>query len=171
MTIPRKFYAKTKVFPISMWDQSKNLLEQFLKRRVDRIKAHTVSHNTVNWRRRAAQANIRVRTHTNTKASVLGGSRLGMRTGTLLKDIAETREPWVKMAITDFYGSLNSRLLVKIDARKYYHRYPLHFQNHLITSGALPEGILGVPDTDENIILDSLKESVWRVFKKKWAEN
>ena len=132
MGIPRRFYAKMRTFPVSIWDRPSDLIEQFLRKRVDYIKSHTVSQSTIDWRRRAAKANIRVRTHTNTRASVRVGSQLGVRTGTLLSDIAEVREPGMTRAITDFYRIKNSRLLYKINPRKFYHRYPIHFQNHLI---------------------------------------
>jgi len=159
-------------FPEEIWWGTQQRLNKFMKDKAASIKRHNVAKSTYQWRKAKAARGTRVPTHIGETARVLSSTKVGMRTGTLLRDISESLSPGVYEAISiNEQGIDNGFYLYMINAEVFDRKYPIRFENYLIRRGIIEESIAEVDDSQAQSLLDTLSDSVGNYLTSLWYSN
>ena len=159
-------------FSEETWWGTKQRYNKLIKDRVASIKKRNVSKSTYQWRKAKAARGTRVPTHLGETAPVLAGYKVGMRTGTLLRDMANSLSPGVYEAISvNEQGINNGMYLYTINAEAFKREYPAVFEEYLTRRGIVKDGLAGVDESQGQSLLDILSESVVNELTALWYSN
>jgi len=159
-------------FPEEVWWGTQQRLHKFMKDRVSSIKRHSVAKSTYQWRKAKAARGTTVLTHVGEKDRVLSSSRVGMRTGTLLRDMSESLPPGVYESVNISEQGINNGLyLYMINAEAFHKMYPIMFEGYLVRRGIIDETLAEVDDSQAQSLLDGLSESVGSYLTSLWYSN
>ena len=159
-------------FPEEVWWGTQQRLNKYMKDRVASIKRRNVAKSTYQWRKAKAARGTRVSTHLGETAPVLFSSKVGMRTGTLLRDISESLSPGVYEAVSiNEQGIDNGLYLYMINAEAFDRKYPILFEQYLVRRGIIEEGLAEVDDSQAQSLLETLSNSVGNYLSSLWYSN
>jgi len=166
--IGRDLLRKLESFPPHIWTRVTEEVKKVARNRASAISKHSVSKATQKWRKSAHKAGRRVETHVGSWKVPRNNSRVGMRTGTFLNDLKESKEPGVTIRSGGMgvYGIANGTFSYTINADAFakvsgWGGYPNVFSNYLQQRGIIPEeGFLSMDVAQENLILDYLEKEV-----------
>lgn len=159
-------------FPEEVWWGTQQRLNKFMKDRAAFIKRRNVAKSTYQWRKAKAARGTKVPTHVGETAPVLFSTKVGMRTGTLLRDISESLPPGVYEAISiNEQGIDNGLYLYMINAEAFDRKYPIMFENYLVQRGIIEESLAEVNDSQAQSLLDTLSNSVGNYLTSLWYSN
>ena len=159
-------------FSEETWWGTQQRLQKIIKDRVASIKRRTVSRSTYQWRKAKSARGTKVPTHLGETAPVLYGYKVGMRTGTLLRDMANSLSPGVYEAISiNEQGISNGMYLYTINAESFDREYPAMFEEYLTKRGIVKDGLAGVDESQGQSLLDTLSESVANHLTALWYSN
>ena len=159
-------------FPEETWWGTQQRLHKLMKDRAASIKRRNISKSTYQWRKAKAARGGRVPTHLGETAPVLHSHKVGMRTGTLLKDLANSLSPGVYEAVSiNEQGIDNGLYLYMINAEAFDREYPTRFEKYLVRRGIIEEGLAGVDESQGQSLLDTLSESVKGHLAALWYSN
>ena len=159
-------------FPEEVWWGTQQRLNKFMKDRAASIKRHNVAKSTYQWRKAKAARGTRVPTHSGETAPVLFGYKVGMRTGTLLRDITNSLSPGVYEAISiNEQGIDNGLYLYMINAEAFDRKYPILFEKYLVRRGIIEEGLAEVDGSQAQSLLETLSSSVSNYLTSLWYSN
>ena len=154
------------------WWGTRQRYNKLIKDRVASIKKRNVSRSTYQWRKAKAARGTKVPTHLSEKAPVLYGYKVGMRTGTLLRDMANSLSPGVYEAISvNEQGINNGMYLYTVNAEAFDREYPEIFEKYLTKRGIVKDGLAGVDESQGQSLLGILSESVASELTALWYSN
>ena len=156
LTIGRKFLRKLQSFPPSIWDYVEDEIKKNMEGLAGHITSHSVSPNTVKWRKWQRKKGIRVETHKGVRKIPRDSSQVGDRTGTFIGDLEDSKEPGVSISRgPGDYGIANGAFSYRINADAFaeipgWGGYPNIFSFYLQSQGIIPEGgYLGMIEGEE----------------------
>lgn len=159
-------------FSEETWWGTKQRLHKLMRDRSTTIKRYSVSRKTHEWRKSRAAKNKKVPTHVGKVAPVLSGYRVGMRTGTFLKDLANSILPGVSETTgINEQGIKNGMYLYTIDENAFDRSYPTMFEQYLIKRGIIEDGFTAVNESQGQSLLDTLSSSVTNHLTALWYSN
>lgn len=150
--------------PLEVWDESMDFLMSAMRAKTERIQRMRVSSKTAKWRRWAAETGYEVETYRGEFAGVIPGSRVGIRTGTLMQDLVLSRGPTVvrKIMKTGTGGSL----IYAIDPEIFHASYPAIFSEYVKGRGI--QGGIGLTEETGLRALDILSKNVTAYVDVNW---
>lgn len=166
--IGRDILRKLQSFPPSIWEYVEKEIKKVARNRAKSITKRTASKGTQEWRKSMRKNKRRVETHVGVKKIPLANHRIGMRTGTFVGDLKDSKEPGVTIQKGGMgvYGIANGTFSYTINADAFakvrgWGGYPNIFYNYLQQRGIIPEGgYLSMDESQENLILDYLEREV-----------
>jgi hypothetical protein len=159
-------------FTEETWWGTQQRLHKLMRDRATKIKRYSVSKKTHEWRKSRVANSGRVSTHVGEMAPVLSGPRVGMRTGTFLRDLANSVSPGVfeVIGVTD-QGINNGIYFYGIDEKAFDRKYPTMFEQYLIKRGIIEDGLTVVDESQGQSLLDTLSSSVANHLNALWYSN
>lgn len=161
-------------FSEETWWGTQQRLHKFIKDKVASIKRHSVAKSTYQWRKAKAARGATVPTYLGETSRVLLSNRVGMRTGTLLGDMADFLLPGIYEAVSvNEEGTNNGMYFYMVNVEAFERKYPARFEAYLTRRGIISkdESLAGVSDSQGHSLLDVLSESVVNELTALWYSN
>ena len=166
--IGRDILRKLESFPPHIWTRIEDEVKKIAKNRANKITKHRTSDANIKWRKSMNKNRRTVETHNGVMKVPKVGSKVGMRTGTFIGDLKESKEPGVTIRKGGMgaYGIANGTFSYTINAEAFakvrgWGGYPNKFSDYLQQRGIIPEGgYLSMEESEENLMLDYLEKEV-----------